>query len=108
MPNSSRSEERFPLLLFFLENGQKSKNKPTLIDKARYEGLTAGATAVITQWPGNKIVLNFLIIAILFRTINDELVSGYAYWSKSYIIFYTDVGFSDASKNERINCKMQK
>ncbi|KAK5641429.1 hypothetical protein RI129_009976 [Pyrocoelia pectoralis] len=51
---SCTPEEKFPLLLLFLEDGQRSskQHKKIMIDKGRYLGIASGASNVITQWPG--------------------------------------------------------
>ncbi|KAK4874196.1 hypothetical protein RN001_013556 [Aquatica leii] len=76
MSRSNPSEERFPLLLLFLEDGQRAskQNKRILIDKGRYQGIASGASTVITQWPGHiascwitatLIVVSIIIVSML-------------------------------------------
>ncbi|KAB0793302.1 hypothetical protein PPYR_12922 [Photinus pyralis] len=49
------TEEKFPLLLLFLEDGQRSakQHKRILFDKGRYQGIASGANNIMTHWSGH-------------------------------------------------------
>lgn len=70
MPSLGRSEERFPLLMLFLDDGTKSnkKQRKIFIDKNRYKNITSGASAVITEWPSKFV---FTIKIIFIYHVND-------------------------------------
>lgn len=50
MPTSQHCEETYPLLLLFLDD-ETARGRRVQIDKGRYQGITTGASTVITQWP---------------------------------------------------------
>lgn len=52
-------EEKFPLLLLYVEeNGKKSDfpQRVVFADKGRGKGVIKGAATIITQWPGKAFI----------------------------------------------------
>lgn len=47
------TEEKFPLLSLFLDDGKSGskKNNAIFIEKNRSKGILSGASAVLTEWP---------------------------------------------------------
>lgn len=55
------SEEKYPLLLLYVEEGGKRSEYPRRVvfaDKTRGKNIIQGAATIITQWPGKNILLN--------------------------------------------------
>ncbi|XP_063916941.1 uncharacterized protein LOC135132698 [Zophobas morio] len=46
-----RTEEQFPLLLVLVGEQDVSQNNKRLFGRGRFDGITSGATAIITEWP---------------------------------------------------------
>lgn len=76
MPVQQLSEERYPLLLLFVEDGKggSKRNSRIAIDKERSAGITSGATAVITQWPSKFTSFKWVIFPLI-RMILDHVTS---------------------------------
>lgn len=49
---SERSEEKYPLLLLFTDDGGKNRHQRFAFERNRANGITSGATTIMTQWPG--------------------------------------------------------
>lgn len=58
MRNFRTQEERFPLLMLFFDDTNKTsrKSKTIFIDKSRYRNIASGASSVMTDWPSKLFI----------------------------------------------------
>lgn len=61
MSNFRPREERFPLLLYFVENDKEfsSTNKRFFSEKSRYQRINDGVIGVFSEWPSKTILTHF-------------------------------------------------
>jgi hypothetical protein len=61
-----RTEEQFPLLLVLVGDENVAQTNKRLFGRGRFDGITSGASAIITEWPSKSSFNASLVITKLF------------------------------------------
>lgn len=71
------SEEKYPLLSLFLDDGKSGskKSKAIFIERGRSKGILSGATNVLTEWPSKSTILSLYFYKLKENFILDHMTA---------------------------------